>query len=195
MGHPLQAGPVTLPDNHHSAILELFAFEEMTTLSDEARILSLPALGNRSLAAGSWIDIPGKASSVFHLLAAHPRMLGTARFMINGDVRPALQRIWVGHSDDTTPPNEPIIAAPPPGQVTAIICLAGEARTAIGPLQSGSVLWLIGNDSLALEPTAAPLMLCVVSYGTDESRVGDHGSATAQIADDSLWPSAYVMAG
>jgi hypothetical protein len=57
------------------------------------------------------------------------------------------------------------------------------------------VLWLVDSESLVLEPAATPLMLCVVAYGLDETAVGDGGPALPQVADDSLWPSAYVMAG
>lgn len=165
-------------------------------LSDEARILSLPVHGNRSLAGASWLDVAGKRSSVFNLLAAHPRLLGTARHLINGPVRTTLLKIWVGGPDDATPGAGLTIPAPALGQVMAVVCLAGEARSALaGALESGRVLWLDDSESLVLEPAATPLMLCVVAYGLDETAVGDGGPALPQVADDSLWPSAYVMAG
>jgi hypothetical protein len=191
----IQAAPFGLRDSGHSAVLDLFSFEEMTLLSDEARILSLPANGNRSLAAASWLDVPGKRSSVFNLLAAHPRLLGAARHLINGPVRTTLLRIWVGGPGDATPGTGLTIAAPAQGQVMAVVCLAGEARSALGDLEGGRVLWLDDTDSLVLEAVATPLMLCAVGYGLDETEVNDGRPVSLQVADDSLWPSAYVMAG
>jgi hypothetical protein len=196
MGLRIQAALFGLRDSGHSAVLDLFSFEEMTMLSDEARILSLPAHGNRSLAGASWLDVAGKRSSVFNLLAAHPRLLGTARHLINGPVRTTLLKIWVGGPGDATPGAGLTIAAPSQGQVMAVVCLAGEAKSALaGDLESGRVLWLDDTDSLVLEPAATPLMLCVVAYGLDETAIIDGRSASPQVADDSLWPTAYVMAG
>lgn len=196
MGLRIQAAPFGLRDSGHSAVLDLFSFEEMTTLSDEARILSLPINGNRSLASASWLDVAGKRSSIFNLLAAHPRLLGPARHLINGPVRTTLLKIWVGGPGDATPGAGLTIAAPAPGQVMAVVCLAGEARSALaGELQSGRVLWLDDTDSLVLEQADTPLMLCIIAYGADETPASDDRPALPQVADDSLWPSAYVMAG
>jgi hypothetical protein len=196
MGLRIQAAPFGLRDSGHSAVLDLFSFEEMTLLSDEARILSLPTNGNRSLADTPWLDVAGKRSSVFNLLAAHPRLLGSARHLINGPVRTTLLKIWVGGPVDATPGAGLTIAAPALGQVMAVVCLAGEARSTLaGNLESGRVLWLDDTDSLVLEPVATPLMLCAVAYGLDETSVIDGQPTSPQVADDSLWPSAYVMAG
>ncbi len=165
-------------------------------LSDEARILSLPAHGNRSLASAAWLDVAGKRSSVFNLLASHPRLLGAARHLINGPVRTTLLKIWVGGPGDTTPGTGLTIDAPAQGQVMAVVCLAGEARSTLaGDLESGRVLWLDDTDNLVLEPASTPLMLCVVGYGLDETAINDGRPPSPQVADDSLWPSAYVMAG
>jgi hypothetical protein len=187
MGLRLQAAESVLHDPGPSVAQQLFAFEEMTTLSDEARILSLPRLGKRSLAANSWIDIAGKRSSVFALLAAHPRLLRAAHMKINAPARATLQRIWVGHSDDASPGTGAIVA-PASGQATAVICLAGEA----GLLHSGSVVWLQEGESLVLHATAAPLMLCAISYSADAA---PFAADRLPVADDSLWPSPFVMAG
>jgi hypothetical protein len=196
MGLRIQAAPFGLRDSGHSAVLDLFSFEEMTLLSDEARILFLSANGNRSLAGVSWLNVAGKRSSVFNLLAAHPRLLGAARHLINGPVRTTLLKIWVGGPGDTTPGAGLTIAAPAQDQVMAVVCLAGEARSAsAGMLESGGVVWLDDTDSLVLEPASTPLMLCVIAYGADETSGIDGRPSSPQVADDSLWPSAYVMAG
>lgn len=167
---------------------ELFSFEEMLALSDEARIVALRANGipNRSVgpSTGAWLEISPAPNTIFGLLAAHPHLLDAAQQMINGPVRVASLRIWVGGAGQASP------ALPASGGATALIGLSGSAQSASVTLDSGSAYWLEAGETISLTADSSLAMLCAISYDTCEAATALHAAAT-----DCLWPSAYVSAG
>jgi hypothetical protein len=174
-------------------LLDLFSFEEMTTLADEARILGLrAALAANPAPHALWLDVPTETVSAFNLLAAHPRLLGRAHAHINADVRAVFLRIWVGTASAATPATLPIVAPDHDAGVTAVICLNGFAKLSVNgdpTLTAGSVVWLDSGAQAELS-IDGPLMLCLIAY---EAVKAD--AKLQAVADDSLWPAAYVSAG
>jgi hypothetical protein len=179
------AGPVTL--------LDLFSFEEMTTLADDARILGLrAALPANSAPVALWLDVPTESVSAFNLLAAHPRLLDRAHARINADVRAVFLRIWVGTAAAATPATLPIVTPDQKASGTAVICLNGFAKLSINDsptLTAGSVVWIDGGAQAELT-IDGPVMLCLVAY-----EVVKADASLQAVADDALWPAAYVSAG
>lgn len=184
---------------------DLFSFEEMTTLSNAARILSLFARGNANLtpkspAAAPWLDVceSGAHAAEFKLLAAHPRLLGPARQAVNSPVRAAHIQLWVADRGRAATPQAGA------DEIQAIVCLAGAARigqtTTRGPvLRCGSVVWTGIDTAMLLEPEpgAPPTMICAITYAAmlQPASTTEAGEELHAVADTSLWPSAYVMAG
>jgi hypothetical protein len=184
---------MSLRDDGQPRLLDLFSFEEMTTHADEARILGLrAALPTSSTPLALWLDVPTEGVSAFNLLAAHPRLLGPAHAHINADVRAVFLRIWVGTASAATPAALPIVAPDHDGAVTAVICLNGFAKLSVNgnpTLTAGSVVWLDGGAQAELT-IDGPVMLCLVAYQAVKA-----DASLQAVADDSLWPAAYVSAG